>query len=258
MLSRPFLDPSIQVPAGLPHDLAASFAAHRYQHWIHRAIQPHLGRRILEVGAGCGAMTRWFQGADLVLASEPDPQLVGVLKGLLPQWFPAGVRAEARQLALPQDGVESLQGLGIDTVVSFNVLEHIEDDGRALEQLAWLLRQSGPGPRRLISFVPAHPFAYGAHDRYTGHYRRYTRQRLRQLAERAAPGAPHTIRSFNFFGLWAWWLKGRVLGDSRVDARTIASFERVQPLLEPLDRVLLGGLRLPFGQSLLSVIEVQA
>jgi SAM-dependent methyltransferase len=253
---RPFLDSAIQVPAGLPHDLAESFKAHRYQDWILRRIRPWLGGRILELGSGCGAMSRWFQEAERLVLTEPEPVMVGLLEQMVPRWFADPSRVRVQRLSLPEDGVEGFQGEGLDTVVSFNVLEHIEDDAQVLGQLAGLLRDSAAkGPRRLITFVPAHPFAYGAHDRYSGHFRRYDRARLRSLAAQAAPDAKLTIASFNFFGLWGWWLKGRVLGQAQVDGNTIAAFERLQPWLEPADTLLLRGLHLPLGQSLLCVLE---
>jgi hypothetical protein len=253
-----FLDPSIQIPAGLPHDLAESFKAVRYQAWILRRIRPWLGHQILELGSGCGAMSRWFQDAERLYLSEPEAQLQGLLKALIPRWFPDPGKVDLRQLALPQDGLEAYADKGIDTIVSFNVLEHIEDDGAVLAQAADLLRRSSAaGPKRLITFVPAHPFAYGAHDKATGHYRRYDRARLRALAAKAAPEARLHLSSFNFFGLWGWWLKGRVMGQAQVDSGTIQAFERLQPWLEPFDTLLLRGLHLPLGQSLLCVLEWQ-
>lgn len=252
----PFLDPSIQIPAGMPHDLAETFKAVRYQRWVLRSIQPWLGKRILEIGSGCGAMSRWFQDAERLCLTEPEPRMVAQLRELLPRWFPDLSRVSLRQLALPQDGLEAYAGEAIDTVVSFNVLEHIEDDLGVFRQAAQLLRESqAPGPRRFITFVPAHPFAFGAADKAMGHFRRYDRARLRSLAAQAAPEAAIHLSSFNAVGLWGWWLKGRVLGHAEVDGGTIQAFERLQPWLEPIDALLLRGLRLPLGQSLLCVLE---
>lgn len=244
------------LPSDLPHDLAASYQAVRYQDWILRTIRPYLGQRILELGSGCGAQSRWLVDAERLILTEPEPQLVQLLEQLAPRWSNDPAKIAVHALSLPGDGLARFDAEHIDTVVSFNVLEHIEDDQAVLAEAASLLRRSSaPGPKRLISFVPAHPFAYGAHDRYTGHFRRYDRARWRSLAAAVAPEARHHLASFNFFGLWAWWLKGRVLGDARVDSGTVAAFERLQPWLEPFDRLLLKGLRLPFGQSLLSVLE---
>ena len=62
-----------------------------------------------------------------------------------------------------------------DAVVAGEVLEHIEDDGKA--HLGG--RESAP-PRRgvFVVSVPAHPTWFGLSDEWAGHMRRYTRQGL--------------------------------------------------------------------------------
>lgn len=57
-MGEKFLDVPLPVETPLPHDLDATFLAHRYQGWIMDTIRPLVGRRVLEVGAGCGAMSR--------------------------------------------------------------------------------------------------------------------------------------------------------------------------------------------------------
>lgn len=64
-----------------------------------------------------------------------------------------------------------------DLVCAFDVLEHIADDGQALDEwLSWL----HPAGRLCLS-VPAHSHRWGAGDEWAGHYRRYDRQPLKEL-----------------------------------------------------------------------------
>jgi SAM-dependent methyltransferase len=66
-----------------------------------------------------------------------------------------------------------------DYVLAFEVLEHIQDDARALVKWRkWL----APGGRLIIT-VPAHMKSWTASDEAVGHYRRYERDALRQLLE---------------------------------------------------------------------------
>jgi SAM-dependent methyltransferase len=244
------------IPENLPFDLSASFRAARYQRWIMNFLRPKLGRRVLELGAGCGSMSQHFGDAERLALVEPDESLRAVLERGRQAWFPEPGRVSLHGLSLPQDSLEPFYGEAIDTVVSFNVLEHIEDDLGVLKALAELLRRSeAPGPRRLITFVPAHPFAYGSLDGIEGHFRRYSRAAFAALAAEAAPDAAYSAHSFNFFGLWGWWLSGRVLKKQAVDHSTIATFEALLPFLKPFDTLLMRGLRLPLGQSLVTVLE---
>lgn len=61
-----------------------------------------------------------------------------------------------------------------DAAVLGEVLEHIENDLRALQEVARVVR---PGGVVAIS-VPANPEYFGPSDRWAGHVRRYTREEL--------------------------------------------------------------------------------
>lgn len=66
-----------------------------------------------------------------------------------------------------------------DYLMSFEVLEHIEDDLQALKHWLSHLR---PGGQVLLS-VPAHSRKWDVTDVAAGHYRRYDRQDLQKLIE---------------------------------------------------------------------------
>ncbi|WP_445166412.1 class I SAM-dependent methyltransferase [Mycolicibacterium sp. Dal123E01] len=63
----------------------------------------------------------------------------------------------------------------IDAAGMFDVLEHIEDEAGALQQVHRLLRPGG----RLYLTVPAYNFLHSAEDVAAGHFRRYTVGSLR-------------------------------------------------------------------------------
>lgn len=62
----------------------------------------------------------------------------------------------------------------VDTIIAFNVLEHIVDDQMALCELWQRLRPGG----RMVVFVPALLGLYSSMDWKVGHVRRYTRGEL--------------------------------------------------------------------------------
>jgi len=67
----------------------------------------------------------------------------------------------------------------IDLITAFDVLEHGEDDGA---MLAEAFRVCAPGGWALFA-VPAYHFMWGDHDVAAHHFRRYTRQEIRDRVE---------------------------------------------------------------------------
>lgn len=68
-----------------------------------------------------------------------------------------------------------------DIVVSSDVLEHIPNDEGAVKEWARVLKPGGT----LFLFVPAHPFLWSAHDEVNEHLRRYRKEEVLDLLEKA-------------------------------------------------------------------------
>ncbi len=81
-----------------------------------------------------------------------------------------------------------------DFLLLLDVIEHIDDDEDFLRQL---VKRSYVGKQtQMLVTVPAFPSLFCSHDRFLGHYRRYTKKSLEQLLLRAGW---HTIGSGYFF-----------------------------------------------------------
>lgn len=66
-----------------------------------------------------------------------------------------------------------------DVVGAFDVLEHIDNDNLAIQNIRQMLKKNG----RLIATVPAMPWLWSDIDRQSGHARRYNQITIRQLFE---------------------------------------------------------------------------
>ncbi len=130
-------------------------------------IKPHLGKAVLEVGAGLGTNTPYLlgpgQGSWLCL--EPD--------GALTEQIPATLATHPqRDIVRTRTGM--LRDLApderFDTILYIDVLEHIEDDLGEMRQALAHLSDGG----KIIVLSPAQPGLYTEFDRALGHYRRYT------------------------------------------------------------------------------------
>ncbi|MCS7151563.1 MAG: class I SAM-dependent methyltransferase [Endomicrobia bacterium] len=64
-----------------------------------------------------------------------------------------------------------------DIVVGFDILEHIEDDTKAAEEIYRVLKPKG----KFVFTVPAFQFIFSSHDVVLGHKRRYNKKMLKSL-----------------------------------------------------------------------------
>ena len=69
------------------------------------------------------------------------------------------------------------EDLFFDIVVAFDVLEHIENDVKAVSEVRRVLKNEG----LFLITVPAFPVLFSAHDKILAHYRRYNKKSLTAL-----------------------------------------------------------------------------
>lgn len=245
MTSEPLATTLQAAPApalGASLELLAS--ARRYRDWIFSLGAPHLGQRVLEIGSGTGTMTDCVASRDRVVALELEPECTAMLRARF-----AGVPSVevVEGSATDPHLLRSLRSFGLDSAMSFNVLEHIPDDEGVMRAVHELLPRDG----RFVCFVPAFPFLYGAFDHALGHVRRYTKRELSGRMERAGFDVVE-MRYVNMVGAMLWFISGRVLRSSGVPGRerALRTYDRIAvPVSAALER----RVRAPFGQSVMVV-----
>jgi SAM-dependent methyltransferase len=107
-----------------------------------------------------------------------------------------------------------------DLLLSFEVIEHLEDDVGAMADWRRYLR---PGGKLLLS-TPAHPKRWNAADEWAGHVRRYERDGLIRAVEEAGYTVDH-IECYGFplanvMERWRARAYGRALQENRKAATT--------------------------------------
>ena len=122
---------------------------------------------MLEIGAGQGGLGSWLARRYEYVGFEPDAASRAV----------ATDRIARTGLGTVVDHVDAPPPELYDLVCAFEVLEHIEDDGAAVE--AWHGYVAPHG--WLLLSTPAHSNRYGISDEYVGHFRRYDRSTLVNL-----------------------------------------------------------------------------
>ncbi len=207
--------------------LARLNRAPRFTRWMADAIRPYLGERVLEIGAGSGNLTSNLVPRTKYWASDINPQYLDRLKKL------TQTRPYLQVQYTDASAGDTYPEEQFDTVICLNVVEHLEDDEKALRNIRASLAKNG----RAIILVPNGPGLYGSLDQVLGHYRRYTRQQLQEVCERAGFRVENTLK-FNRIGAPGWWWNGRVLKKKTFGFWQIKLLNALLPVVRPIDRFL--------------------
>lgn len=209
--------------------------------WLHDTLTPYLGARVLEVGCGLGGFLR-------VLAERGQCTALAGTE-VIAEYFPLLAALDGVTLYrhdIVTDPLDALQAGAYDTVVCSNVLEHLADDKRVARRLVDIVIPGGT----VLILVPAFPRLYCNLDRNAGHYRRYSRAMLRDLA--AAAGAEtQALFFFNFPGLLGWVVNGVLLRKDYLSNHLLDIFNRAVPLFRLTERLT----RYVAGASLILVLR---
>ena len=212
-----------------------------YNRWLVDQFRAAVGKRVLEIGAGIGNMTRLLDDRELVIASDLDRFALETLRNAFRDR--PNVRVASYRFPLERRQRDELRAHGVDTIVCLNVLEHIENDAATLEDFHALLPPGG----RLILLVPALSRLYGTLDVHLHHFRRYERDELEGKI-RNAGFAIESSRFLNFPGVFGWYVNSKVLRRRVLPAGQLAAFRLLLPLLRWEEQH-----PLPIGMSLLAV-----
>jgi SAM-dependent methyltransferase len=202
--------------------------ARRFNKWMGDTLRPFVGDRVLEIGAGIGALTGQLIPRDFYVASDVNPHYLQYLRS-----YAVGkpyLRVARVDAGYPGDFCVLKEVF--DTVLMVNVLEHLPEEQIALENVHAALETRG----RAVILVPQHPRLYGSLDIALEHRERYTPQKLQAALERSGFRVER-IFDFNRASVPAWYLNGRILrrrSFSRVQLKTL---ELAMPVVRQLDRV---------------------
>ena len=209
---------------------------------LETVLTPYVGdaESVLDVGSADGPSVGWLRGRRTHVTLDIDP------RGLRPG---EGVNGSA--LALP------FADESFDVVGAFDVLEHCEPEGVALDEFARVLRPGG----RLLMSVPAYQWAWSDFDEENGHHRRYTRDRAVLAVQRH--GFEVLRVSYAFAGTFPFFAAERLLRrvvravrPAPVAPADVVSLPQTPPVvdraltgLSGIDRRILRSRDLPFGSS---------
>lgn len=228
-------------------DLEAMDFAVAYHAWILDLIEPFLGKRIVEVGAGAGSFS------ELLLTLRPDSLTLvepSSMFRMLESTFEGRETFTKTRLynTVFSEVASEIYSTGPpDSVLYINVLEHIEDDRGELQLVRETLAPNG----RAFVFVPALPMLFSNYDKHIGHFRRYGRRELKVKCKDAGFKVL-ILRWFDMIGILPWLLKYRLFGSLKMETAAVQTYDRLAvPIIRPLETLI----HPPVGKNLLLVAE---
>lgn len=225
-------------------DLEATKQQTKFNDWMYSKIKPFLKGDILETGSGIGTFSekiiRDFNGT--ICLTEINDSFINLLKNRFDK-----PRVNVTRLDLNKKTDFDNLGHKFDAIYSSNVLEHIKDDVFALKCLKDILKDKG----RLVLLVPAHKFLFSPIDEALGHYRRYTKNELKEKAELVGF---KVVKSFwfNMFAIPARFINGNLFRSREINEGAFGTFNKLVPVFKFVEEKLLRNFT---GVSLIMVLE---
>lgn len=221
-------------------------AADNYNDWVFALFAPLIRGSVLEVGCGVGTFSHRIMRSGLSKSLFAIDSSAPAIRHCRAHFDASNADFECLDIG-------AVHGL-YDLIVCMNVLEHVADDHKFLQELLQLLRPGGS----LFLLVPAHRRLYSDFDRAAGHFRRYGKNSILALLA-DAPTRERllvTQRYFNAIGALGYFGVYRVLGRKGSDqaSRQIGFFDRlVVPVVRRIEPSWI-----PFGLSLITTLTRSA
>lgn len=238
------IDPDVLSYEGC--DLEAMSVATRYYAWLIDIIKPQIGKRVVEVGAGSGSFSKQLLHLkpEVAIFVEPTTNMFKLLEHTVKEHKQKGTKTYLHN-AFMNDVEKKLEAEKPDTFIYVNVFEHIEDD---VSELKTIKRILAPGGHAII-FVPALQVLLSDFDKSIGHYRRYTRKTLAELAEKAGLEVVH-MRYMDMVGVATWWINFKLMRRRKLSPKMIEIYDRY---FVPLIRAVESRVKVPVGKNILLI-----
>jgi len=188
-----------------------------YNRWTLQKFEKFLSGDILEIGCGIGNFTEILSNYGNIWAIDINKNYVKQLGKELGKKVKVG-------FGDIEKGEYFFKSKTFDTIVCINVLEHIKDDGKALQNIHNLLKKEG----KIIFLVPIYNFLYGEIDRSIHHFRRYNPEQFKKKLKQVG-FAIEKSRKLNFLGAFGWFIAGRILKNKQAEGSKVQLFNILAP-----------------------------
>ena len=232
---------AIKESAGLSLEIQSRLSeVDRYNEWIFEQFRPYAGRRVLDVGCAIGNITQYLLDREFVCGIDVVEEFTIEIR----KRFAGQPNFKAALFDIADPAVTTLASDNIDTIISVNVLEHVEDDRQALDNMHRILAPGG----KLLLLVPALQWLYGTMDAADNHFRRYSKRILRERVS-AAGFDVQKVYYMNLIGIAGWFVNGKILKNDLISTSHYSLYNRIVPVIAKVESMI----HPPIGLSLVIV-----
>ena len=145
-------------------------AAYNFRKYQISLIRKYLSGKFIEVGPGKGGLTNFYHKfLKKPTLIEPEKKLYKLLKK----------RFKNNKIIIKNCTINQIRNK-FDTIIYFDVLEHIKDDLKEIKTASQKLKKG----RFLIFSVPAYQSLYSSFDKKVGHYKRYNKSDFFEISKK--------------------------------------------------------------------------
>ena len=223
--------------------------SHRFTEWQYHEVSAAIKGDVLEIGSGIGTYSekiiRDRRTVSRVMLTDIAPRYIEILT----EKFSSKNNNNVSVSRLDLNRIDDYEKIGyekFDSILSLNVLEHVENDVFALQQLYRMLKDGGT----MVLLVPCHKFLFNVLDKKAGHFRRYTKKEL----EHKISNTQFTVQRifyFNMLGIVGWYLNGSLAKNPQINGTAYKVFDSFVPLSEYFEKLI--GRR--FGLSIICYLK---
>ena len=220
----------------LNHVLGYFDLARNYRNYQLDLIRKFVGGNILEVGPGRGEIIENFISADnKITMIDTDEEMCKVIRE----------RFKNSDVRILNSNISSLEEK-FDTILYMDVIEHIENDVKELDQAISKLNKNG----KLVIIVPAFSILFSDFDKSVGHFRRYTKKNF--FNYKNSEVKLRNLKYFDSLGFFILFLSKilRFKGNSKA-VFGIKVWNMLIPISRLIDKIIFHSL----GKSLICVYE---
>lgn len=174
---------------------------HNYYKWVIDDTKKYIGDYVIDSGCGIGNLIPLLQDRRKVVCFDYDLESVEYLK----KNYNHLDNFSFFRVDLTQDDVFNLNLGEVDTIISLDVVEHIENDLEVVKKYYRLLKKGG----HLVIKVPAHMFLYCEIDKDGGHFKRYNKSDWRKIAKEIGFEIVE-LKYMNMLGFFTYWWTGKI------------------------------------------------
>lgn len=227
-------------------DLEAMSQATNYYRWLIKIIRPYIGDSVVEVGAGSGSFSKQLLGLKPKNATliEPAKNMFALLKQTVKEYATKGTKVTTINAYMDKAQVK-VKTLDPDTFIYINVFEHIEDDLKELKMIKKILSKNG----HIIIFVPALQALFSDFDESIGHFRRYSKKSVTELAEKAGLEIVK-VQYMDMVGVLPWLLSFKLMKKKTLTPGLVSIYDSFGvPVIKTVESFIPA----PFGKNVLLI-----